>query len=233
MRRHTLWHAKSSCGEKEEQRARDKARWAAEQKAQEERARAALMATEEVHPPTAGKEGERGGCTAGDESQEGSNGRRGGGGANTLRGFATGSFDRVLLDPPCSALGLRPKLLQTSVPRGSSPSAHRPRTSGSSSGSQCVCYVWAAHSSTRLVPSRPRRTRSRSRPHCAAFHASGSCRRCRSWDTTAGLVWDWTTHSGGWCNGSSRRCRGAKASSSPSSQRCPATTCTPSKLPKC
>lgn len=105
---------------KEEQRARDKARWAAEQKAQEERARAALMATEEVHPPTAGKEGREGGCTAGDESQEGSNGRRGGGGANGLRGFATGSFDRVLLDPPCSALGLRPKLLQTSVPRGSS-----------------------------------------------------------------------------------------------------------------
>ena len=102
---------------KEEQRARDKARWAAEQKAQEERARAALMATEEVHPPTAGKEGREGGCTAGDESQEGSNGRRGGGGANGLRGFATGSFDRVLLDPPCSALGLRPKLLQTSVPR--------------------------------------------------------------------------------------------------------------------
>ena len=41
-------------------------------------------------------------------------------GVGGISGYAEGSFDKVLLDPPCSALGLRPKLLQAVTARGGS-----------------------------------------------------------------------------------------------------------------
>lgn len=38
-----------------------------------------------------------------------------GGKAEKSKGFAPNSFDRVLLDAPCSALGLRPRLFAGEV----------------------------------------------------------------------------------------------------------------------
>ena len=38
-----------------------------------------------------------------------------GGRAENSRGFAPNSFDRVLLDAPCSALGLRPRIFAGEV----------------------------------------------------------------------------------------------------------------------
>ena len=58
-----------------------------------------------------GRPGRSGGAASGSGHGSGKNG----GGVPGLHGYSLGYFDRVLVDPPCSALGLRPKLLQNAT----------------------------------------------------------------------------------------------------------------------